>query len=216
MIWQAGQSTFMVEMNEVANILRNATSNSLLVLDEIGRGTSTFDGLSIAWAVVEHISNPKLLGAKTLFATHYHELTELEGKLNNVNNYCIAVKEKGDDIVFLRKIVRGGADKSYGIQVAKLAGVPDSVIERAKEIVEQLISNDIAAVARGISVEGASQSKKKKEKLDEVDLTQMSLFDTVSDNDIIEELRNVDVGNLTPIEALNKLYELQNKVKNRW
>ena len=212
----SGQSTFMVEMNEVANILRNATSNSLLVLDEIGRGTSTFDGLSIAWAVVEHISNPKLLGAKTLFATHYHELTELEGKLNNVNNYCIAVKEKGDDIVFLRKIVRGGADKSYGIQVAKLAGVPDSVIERAKEIVEQLISNDIAAVARGISVEGASQSKKKKEKLDEVDLTQMSLFDTVSDNDIIEELRNVDVGNLTPIEALNKLYELQNKVKNRW
>ena len=106
----------MVEMNEVANILRNATSNSLLVLDEIGRGTSTFDGLSIAWAVVEHISNPKLLGAKTLFATHYHELTELEGKLHNVNNYCIAVKEKGDDIVFLRKIVRGGADKSYGIR----------------------------------------------------------------------------------------------------
>ncbi len=212
----SGQSTFMVEMNEVANILRNATSRSLLILDEIGRGTSTFDGLSIAWAVIEHISNRKLLGAKTLFATHYHELTELEGKLNNVNNYCIAVKEKGDDIVFLRKIVRGGADKSYGIQVAKLAGVPDSVIERAKEIVEQLISNDIAAVARGISVEGASQSKKKKEKLDEVDLTQMSLFDTVSDNDIIEELRNVDVGNLTPIEALNKLYELQNKVKNRW
>lgn len=131
----SGQSTFMVEMNEVANILRNATSNSLLILDEIGRGTSTYDGLSIAWAVVEHISNPKLLGAKTLFATHYHELTELEGKLNNVNNYCVAVKEKGDDIVFLRKIVKGGADKSYGIQVAKLAGVPDSVIARAKEIV---------------------------------------------------------------------------------
>ena len=128
-----GESTFMVEMNEVANILRNATSNSLLVLDEIGRGTSTFDGLSIAWAVVEHISNPKLLGAKTLFATHYHELTELEGKLHNVNNYCIAVKEKGDDIVFLRKIVRGGADKSYGIQVAKLAGVPDLVISTEAE-----------------------------------------------------------------------------------
>lgn len=211
----SGQSTFMVEMNEVANILRNATANSLLVLDEIGRGTSTFDGLSIAWAVVEHISNPKLLGAKTLFATHYHELTELEGKLSNVNNYCIAVKEKGDDIVFLRKIVRGGADKSYGIQVAKLAGVPDSVIERAKEIVDQLIANDIASVARGIAVENGS-GKKKKEKLDEVDLTQMSLFDTVKDDDIIEELRNVDVGNLTPIEALNKLYELQNKVKNRW
>lgn len=213
----SGQSTFMVEMNEVANILRNATSNSLLILDEIGRGTSTFDGLSIAWAVVEHISNPKLLGAKTLFATHYHELTELEGKLNNVHNYCIAVKEKGDDIVFLRKIVKGGADKSYGIQVAKLAGVPDSVIERAKEIVDTLIENDIASVARGIEVNTSSAAnKKKKEHLDEVDLTQMSLFDTVKDDDIIEELRNVDVGNLTPIEALNKLYELQNKVKNRW
>ena len=183
-------------------------------MDEIGRGTSTYDGLSIAWAVVEHISNPKLLGAKTLFATHYHELTELEGKLNNVNNYCVAVKEKGDDIVFLRKIVKGGADKSYGIQVAKLAGVPDSVIARAKEIVEELSANDITEVARNISVD--TGSKKKKEKLDEVDLTQMSLFDTVRDDDIIEELRNVDVGNLTPIEALNKLYELQNKVKNRW
>lgn len=213
----SGQSTFMVEMNEVANILRNATSNSLLILDEIGRGTSTFDGLSIAWAVVEHISNPKLLGAKTLFATHYHELTELEGKLNNVNNYCIAVKEKGDDIVFLRKIVRGGADKSYGIQVAKLAGVPDSVTTRAKEIVEALVENDIASVARGIEVGTASSAnKKKKEHLDEVDLTQMSLFDTVKDDDIIEELRSIDVGNLTPIDALNKLYELQNKVKNRW
>ena len=193
----SGQSTFMVEMNEVANILRNATSNSLLILDEIGRGTSTYDGLSIAWAVVEHISNPKLLGAKTLFATHYHELTELEGKLNNVNNYCVAVKEKGDDIVFLRKIVKGGADKSYGIQVAKLAGVPDSVIARAKEIVEELSANDITEVARNISVD--TGSKKKKEKLDEVDLTQMSLFDTVRDDDIIEELRNVDAGNLTPI-----------------
>ncbi len=214
----SGQSTFMVEMNEVANILRNATSNSLLVLDEIGRGTSTFDGLSIAWAVVEHISNPKLLGAKTLFATHYHELTELEGKLNNVNNYCIAVKEKGDDIVFLRKIVKGGADKSYGIQVAKLAGVPDSVIERAKEIVEKLIENDIASVARGIEVEtgSASSNKKKKDHLDEVDLAQMSLFDTVKDDDIIEELKNVDLSNMTPIDALNKLYELQNKIKNRW
>lgn len=210
----SGQSTFMVEMNEVANILRNATSNSLLILDEIGRGTSTFDGLSIAWAVVEHISNPRLLGAKTLFATHYHELTELEGKLNNVHNYCIAVKEKGDDIVFLRKIVKGGADKSYGIQVAKLAGVPDSVIERAKEIIEELIANDIIAVVKNISVDNGS--KKKKERLDEVDLTQMSLFDTVKDDDIIEELKNIDVGNLTPIEAMNKLYELQNKARNRW
>ena len=210
----SGQSTFMVEMNEVANILRNATSNSLLVLDEIGRGTSTFDGLSIAWAVVEHISNPKLLGAKTLFATHYHELTELEGKLHNVNNYCIAVKEKGDDIVFLRKIVRGGADKSYGIQVAKLAGVPDSVIERAKQIVGELSANDITAVTKNLSVE--TGTKKKKEKLDEVDLAQMSLFDTVKDDDILEELKSVDLSNMTPIDALNKLYELQNKIKNRW
>ena len=212
----SGQSTFMVEMNEVANILRNATSNSLLILDEIGRGTSTFDGLSIAWAVVEYISNPKLLGAKTLFATHYHELTELEGKLNSVNNYCIAVKEKGDDIVFLRKIVKGGADKSYGIQVAKLAGLPDMVVDRAKEIVNQLAANDITETVKNISVEGATTTKKKKEHLDEVDLTQMSLFDTVKDDDIIQELREVDIGHMTPLDALNKLYELQNKVKNRW
>ena len=210
----SGQSTFMVEMTEVANILRNATSNSLLILDEIGRGTSTFDGLSIAWAVVEHISNPKLLGAKTLFATHYHELTELEGKLNNVNNYCIAVKEKGDDIVFLRKIVPGGADKSYGIQVAKLAGLPDSVLERAKVIVEELSANDISDIAKNIQVDTAG--KKKKNQLDEVDMTQMSLFDTVKDDDIIAELGSIDISHLTPIEAMNKLYELQNKVKNRW
>ena len=195
----------MVEMTEVANILRNATGNSLLILDEIGRGTSTFDGLSIAWAVVEHISNPKLLGAKTLFATHYHELTELEGKLDNVNNYCIAVKEKGDDIVFLRKIVKGGADKSYGIQVAKLAGVPDSVIERAKEIAEELGRHDIVDFTEILSNKKNSATKKKKEHLDEVDLTQMSLFDAVNDNDIIEELKEIDVGNLTPIEALNKI-----------
>ncbi len=211
----SGQSTFMVEMTEVANILRNATSNSLLVLDEIGRGTSTFDGLSIAWAVVEHISNPKLLGAKTLFATHYHELTELEGKLNNVNNYCIAVKEKGDDVVFLRKIVPGGADKSYGIQVAKLAGVPESVIERAKIISEELSAHDITELT-GSLIADNSKPRKKKEKLDEVDLTQMSLFDTVRDDDIIQELRDLDLGNLTPIDALNKLYQLQSKVKNRW
>ena len=210
----SGQSTFMVEMNEVANILRNATSKSLLILDEIGRGTSTFDGLSIAWAVVEHISNPKLLGAKTLFATHYHELTELEGKLDSVNNYCIAVKEKGDDIVFLRKIVKGGADRSYGIQVAKLAGLPDSVIERAKEIAEQLLANDITDTVKSISVDNGH--KHKKEHLDEVDMTQISLFDTVKDDDIIDELRSIDIGNMTPLDALNKLYQLQNKVKNRW
>lgn len=211
----SGQSTFMVEMNEVANILRNATSQSLLILDEIGRGTSTFDGLSIAWAVIEHISNKKLLGAKTLFATHYHELTELEGKMSNVNNYCIAVKEKGDDIVFLRKIVRGGADKSYGIQVAKLAGVPDMVIDRAKEIVAQLCDNDILEKVQSIVVE-QKERKAKPVKYDEVDLSQMSLFDTVTDEDVLEELKKIDVSNLTPLDALNTLYRLQNKLKNRW
>ncbi len=210
----SGQSTFMVEMTEVANILRNATPDSLLVLDEIGRGTSTFDGLSIAWAVVEHISNPKLLGAKTLFATHYHELTELEGKLDNVNNYCIAVKEKGDDIVFLRKIVPGGADKSYGIQVARLAGLPDSVLERAKEIVEELSANDISDIARNIKVH--TGSRKKKAVFDEVDLAQMSLFDTIKDDDIIAEIRDIDINSLTPMEAMNRLFALQNKIKNRW
>lgn len=208
----SGQSTFMVEMTEVANILRNATSKSLLILDEIGRGTSTFDGLSIAWAVVEHISNTKLCGAKTLFATHYHELTELEGKISGVNNYCIAVKEKGDDIVFLRKIVKGGADKSYGIQVAKLAGVPDTVIQRAKELVEELSDADITAAVKDLT----APKKKQKIQYDQVDMAQMSLFDTVQDNDIIDEIKGLEIGNLTPMEALNILYNLQNKIKNRW
>lgn len=202
----SGQSTFMVEMNEVANILRNATANSLLILDEIGRGTSTFDGLSIAWAVVEHISNPELLGAKTLFATHYHELTELEGKLDNVNNYCIAVKEKGDDIVFLRKIIKGGADKSYGIQVAKLAGLPDSVVERAKVIVNNLLENDITGIVKNISVETIQPQI--------TEVRQLSLFDNDYTNEVLDEIKNLDLANLTPIEALNKLYELQKKAKN--
>lgn len=212
----SGQSTFMVEMTEVANILRNATSRSLLILDEIGRGTSTFDGLSIAWAVIEYISNTKILGAKTLFATHYHELTELEGKLAGVNNYCIAVKERGDDIVFLRKIVKGGADKSYGIQVAKLAGVPDVVIERAKELVEELVSADITAAVKDIASENKKTKTKPQVHLDELDLEQISLFDTVKDDDVLEELKNIDVSNLTPIDALNTIYKLQNKLKNRW
>lgn len=213
----SGQSTFMVEMNEVANILRNATSDSLLILDEIGRGTSTFDGLSIAWAVIEHISNRKLLGAKTLFATHYHELTELEGKMSNVNNYCIAVKECGDDIIFLRKIIKGGADRSYGIQVAKLAGVPDMVIDRAKEIAEQLSDNDITEKVQSISVDIKNEGKPKKQpKLDELDLAQMSLFDTVTDEDVIKELMELEVNTMAPIDALNTLYRLQNKLKNRW
>ena len=203
----SGQSTFMVEMNEVSNILRNATSNSLLILDEIGRGTSTFDGLSIAWAVVEHISNPKLLGAKTLFATHYHELTELEGKISSVNNYCIAVKEKGDDIVFLRKIIKGGADKCYGIQVAKLAGLPESVVERAKEIVEQLLKNDITDTVKNIAVSVEEEPEYNGE------AEQLSLFGDTSDEKIKEDILSIDIGRLTPIEAINKLYELQNKVK---
>ncbi len=213
----SGQSTFMVEMTEVANILRNATRNSLLVLDEIGRGTSTFDGLSIAWAVVEHVASTKLLGAKTLFATHYHELTELEGTINGVNNYCIAVKEQGDDIVFLRRIIKGGADKSYGIQVAKLAGVPDSVIARAKEIAEELSGADITVRAREIAQSGAPAPQRKAvPKPDEVDLQQMSLFDTVKDDDIVRELGELELSQMTPIDALNTLYRLQTKLKNRW
>ena len=212
----SGQSTFMVEMTEVANILRNATRNSLLILDEIGRGTSTFDGLSIAWAVVEHISNTRLLGAKTLFATHYHELTELEGLMSGVTNYCIAVKEQGDDIVFLRKIVKGGADKSYGIQVAKLAGVPDSVINRAKELVDQLVDSDLAARTREIAEGSAPAGHKPVPKPDDVEMSQLTLFDTVREDDIIEELKNLELGNMTPIDALNTLYRMQTKLKNRW
>ena len=209
----SGQSTFMVEMTEVANILRNATSRSLLILDEIGRGTSTFDGLSIAWAVVEHISNPKLLGAKTLFATHYHELTELEGKLDSVNNYCIAVREQGDDIIFLRKIIRGGADKSYGIQVARLAGVPDSVIDRAKEIASWLEETEVTDKAKNLQVR---TSAKKKEVVREAVPAekQMSLFDIYpADHPVLKELAGLDVSNMTPIQALNTLYELQKRLK---
>lgn len=214
----SGQSTFMVEMTEVANILRNATPKSLLILDEIGRGTSTFDGLSIAWAVVEYIANTKLLGAKTLFATHYHELTELEGTLDGVNNYCIAVKENGDDIVFLRKIIKGGADKSYGIQVAKLAGVPDTVIERAKELVADLSDADISLKARDIAQYSKKQEKlvNSYKKVNDLDVKQMSLFDTVNNDDIIEDIKALDISNMTPIDALNTLYKLQGRVKNRW
>lgn len=213
----SGQSTFMVEMTEVANILRNATRSSLIILDEIGRGTSTFDGLSIAWAVVEHISNTKVLGAKTLFATHYHELTELEGTMSGVNNYCIAVKEQGDDIVFLRKIIKGGADKSYGIQVAKLAGVPDQVITRAKELVEELSSADITTRAREIAQQNATVTQRKVvTKPDEVDLNQMTLFDTVKNEDIIQEIEKLEINEITPMEALNILSRIQGKLKNRW
>lgn len=231
----SGQSTFMVEMTEVANILRNATKNSLLILDEIGRGTSTFDGLSIAWAVVEHISNMNILGAKTLFATHYHELTELEGRLEGVNNYCIAVKEQGEDIVFLRKIVKGGADKSYGIQVAKLAGVPSNVLKRASEIVIELTGNDLALKAKNLTMpentaqdepeqvelaleellteipQPALETKKGKKK----NLDQFSLFSMSGNEDVVAELRDLDIARLTPIDAINKLYQFQKKIKDR-
>ena len=205
----SGQSTFMVEMNEVANILRNATKDSLLILDEIGRGTSTFDGLSIAWAVVEHISDKKKLGAKTLFATHYHELTELEGRLSGVNNYCIAVKEQGDDIIFLRKIIQGGADKSYGIQVARLAGIPASVTDRAKEIVLQLIDADIAAKAREIaSEEGACLSGPEE--------TPKVVEEAASpDQMVIAQIAALDLARLTPLEAINLLYQYQDEIKKR-
>lgn len=212
----SGQSTFMVEMNEVANILRNATKDSLLILDEIGRGTSTFDGLSIAWAVIEHISNRRYLGAKTLFATHYHELTQLEGKMSNVDNYCIAVKENGDDIVFLRKIIKGGADKSYGIEVAKLAGVPDIIIKRAKEICEEISNNDITEKVQLLAKDTNAEKHTKQKQPDELDLTQISLFDTVSDEDVLNELMNADISNMTPLDALNTLSSLQNRLKNRW
>ncbi len=214
----SGQSTFMVEMTEVANILRNATRNSLIILDEIGRGTSTFDGLSIAWAVVEYIANTKILGAKTLFATHYHELTEFEGTMEGVHNYCIAVKENGDDIVFLRKIIKGGADKSYGIQVAKLAGIPDAVIDRAKELVLELSDADISQKAKDIAQYSKTAKKLDSQyhKEDELEIKQMSLFDTLNDSDIIEEIKHIDIGRMTPIDALNTLYKLQGKIVNRW
>ena len=201
----SGQSTFMVEMTEVANILRNATRNSLLILDEIGRGTSTFDGLSIAWAVVEYIAG-EAIGAKTLFATHYHELTELEGKISGVHNYCIAVKENEDDLVFLRKIIPGGADKSYGIAVAKLAGVPLEVIRRATEISEELSDADITKAAARI---GANASGSHEGKL-RVDLTKEEFKKQQA---VLKELQERDVQSLTPIEALLFINQLQDKLK---
>ena len=213
----SGQSTFMVEMTEVANILNNATKDSLIILDEIGRGTSTFDGLSIAWAVVEHIVNKKKIGAKTLFATHYHELTELEGKIEGVQNYCIAVKEDGDNIVFLRKIVKGGADRSYGIQVARLAGVPEDVLARAREIADHMEAQDREG---GISLEGIVESRTQRELPESSGgMTQLSIFDTMGSgqtDDILFELRDINLANVTPIDAMNLVYKWQNTLKERW
>ncbi len=208
----SGQSTFMVEMTEVANILHNATKNSLIILDEIGRGTSTFDGLSIAWSVVEHIVDKKLIGAKTLFATHYHELTELEGKLEGVQNYCIAVKEDGEDIVFLRKIVKGGADKSYGIQVAKLAGVPEQVLIRAREIANQLENKDALSLDGVVNQMAVSSPGEKT-------MNQLSIFDTMGNDqtdDILFELRDIDLSRVTPMDAMNLVYKWQKSLQERW
>ncbi len=196
-----GQSTFMVEMNEVANILNNATSRSLLILDEIGRGTSTYDGLSIAWAVVEYISDK--IGAKTLFATHYHELTELEGQISGVHNYCIAVSENGEDIVFLRKIISGGADQSYGIQVARLAGLPDDLLKRARVIVNSLNESDIAAVSDKITMQERLEAK-----LKDIQSEKISAYD----NEILTTIKSMDITKITPLEAINMLYDFHEKV----
>ena len=211
----SGQSTFMIEMNEVANILRNATKDSLLILDEIGRGTSTFDGLSIAWAVVEYIADPNILGAKTLFATHYHELTELEGKLSSVNNFCIAVQEEGDDIVFLRKIIKGGADQSYGIQVARLAGVPEPVLKRAREICNELIDSDITTKVKDIDIKPALSEQPKKKETRSSDYEQPSLFSSPVEMTIANELKTMDLNNMTPIKAMLYLQELQERLKQQ-
>ncbi|MBR5467753.1 MAG: DNA mismatch repair protein MutS, partial [Firmicutes bacterium] len=200
----SGQSTFMIEMTEVANILNNATDKSLLILDEIGRGTSTFDGLSIAWSVLEYIADKKLIGAKTLFATHYHEITELEGKLAGVKNYCITAKENGEDIIFLHKIVRGGADNSYGIQVARLAGLPAKVIKRSGQILKQLNTADITKKAKKLSKESEENSTQT--------TMQMDMF-SIQETQIIDEINKIDVMNLTPMEAMQTLFDLQKKVK---
>lgn len=197
----SGQSTFMVEMSETAYILRNATRHSLIILDEIGRGTSTFDGLAIAWAVVEYLCDPDRVGAKTLFATHYHELSELEGHVEGVQNYCISVKEHGEDVIFLRKIVRGGADKSFGIHVARLAGVPHPVLVRAHEIQARLEVSDVNKIGQNILEEGTARENE-----------QVSLFD-VGKTEIINELQNLDVMALTPIDAMNKLFLLREKAR---
>ncbi|MCI6914913.1 MAG: DNA mismatch repair protein MutS [Lachnospiraceae bacterium] len=207
-----GQSTFMVEMSEVSNILRNATKNSLIIMDEIGRGTSTFDGLSIAWAVVEYIADPDAVGAKTLFATHYHELTELEGKLSSVNNYCIAIKQTKDSLVFLRKIVPGGADRSYGIEVAELAGLPKPVIDRAKDIANQLAEDDITGNARDIEAKTVHKEEPvKRSKKGEAE-GQMCLFGSTEDMTIVAELKALDLNNMTPVKAMLYLQELKDRL----
>lgn len=212
-----GQSTFMVEMSEVSNILRHATRNSLLILDEIGRGTSTFDGLSLAWAVVEYISDPKVIGAKTLFATHYHELTQLEGQIKGVRNYSVTIKESGEDFIFLHKIQEGGGDQSYGIEVARLAGLPHWVLKRAHEILADLLGRDIAKNAENIKAKAVDLSEE-----------QMSLFAAedaeepkkvpqehkrnTKEEKVLKDLRELDLNHMTPLQALQKIYEWQSTI----
>ena len=237
-----GQSTFMVEMNEVANILNNATENSLIILDEVGRGTSTYDGLSIAWAVTEYITDQDKLGAKSLFATHYHELTEIENYLPGVKNYNVAVQEEGDEVVFLHKIVPGEADESYGIEVAKLAGVPRGVIDRAQSVLERLEEEESARIVEATAKEAEEKNNcRPLEKLDseeeeeksteqaeknkaqqtnaaqaetvKEDSGQLALFDVQENNELVEKLKELDIMSLTPLEAMNKLHELQQEAK---
>ena len=203
-----GQSTFMVEMTEVANILNNATDKSLLILDEIGRGTSTFDGLSIAWAVLEHIAEK--IGARTLFATHYHELTEIEGKIEGVNNYCVEIKDNGDDIVFLRKIIKGGAKGSYGIHDAKLAGIPNRVIARANEILEVLNSCDATKVANV----GGQDFTENNEDDDNFYYNASAKRTILFVDELEKEFKNLDIDNISPRDAWQKLFDIKTKLQN--
>ncbi|MEW8956611.1 DNA mismatch repair protein MutS [Clostridium sp.] len=209
-----GKSTFMVEMWEVSNILNNATSKSLVLLDEVGRGTSTYDGLSIAWSVIEHICSSNALKCKTLFATHYHELTDLEGKISGVKNYSVAVKEVDNNVIFLRKIVEGGADQSYGIEVARLAGLPKSVIERAKDILSSLENNNINKESIvEVTDKSTKPSNNKEVAIDVVNEPKQLSFTDVKENNLIEDIKNIDILSMTPIDAINTLFNLVKKAK---
>ena len=228
----AGKSTFMVEMWEVSNILENATNKSLVLLDEVGRGTSTYDGLSIAWSVIEYICKNSNLRSKTLFATHYHELTKLEGMIKGVKNYSVAVKKIENEIVFLRKIVPGGADESYGIEVAKLAGLPEDVINRANEILASLenLNNttEIDLKSNKFSeIKQPNKANNKKDienigakeaavtyvpKIENDEITQINFTDIEKDN-MLKEIKNINILNLTPMDGFNKLYDLVNRAK---